>query len=290
MFKCIICNKEFISNMSLQCHNRYSHSDKPIKQPEKIYCQLCNKYIGAHAWGIHVKHIHNLTVKEYYDTYIKQPNEGLCINCGKPTTFYSMTRGYAKTCSQLCQKQHVWDNMTEEQREKSNDKNSKSVKNRIKNRTKEEKLAIYRKMRQNSKSEMTIINAIKSIYSDDVLRDVKRKPYIYPYELDIVIPDLNIAIEYNGCYFHSINKGGKSKDYHLMKSLLCREKGIRLIHIYEFEDLDEQIELLKSLILGEDKYPKDDFNKNNLLDNIPEPEIIYDDGRLIVYGAGKLYK
>ena len=99
---------------------------------------------------------------------------------------------------------------------------------------------------------------------------------------------LNLAIEYNGCYFHSIYVG-KSKDYHLMKSLLCREKGIRLIHIYEFEDLDKQIELLKQLILGEDKYPKNDFNKNNLLKNIPKPEIIFNDGRLIIYGAGKLY-
>ena len=94
-------------------------------------------------------------------------------------------------------------------------------------------------------------------------------------------------LAYNGNYWHSsINK---HKNYHLIKSLLCREKGIRLIHIYEFEDLDQQKQLLKDLILGRDNYPKNDFNKNNLINNIPEPEIIYQNDGYFIYGAGKLY-
>ena len=75
-----------------------------------------------------------------------------------------------------------------------------------------------------------------------------------------------------------------------MKSLLCREKNIRLIHIYEFEDLDQQIKLLQDLILGQDNYPKEDFNKNNLIDSIPKPEIIYQSDRYTIYGAGPLIK
>ena len=74
-----------------------------------------------------------------------------------------------------------------------------------------------------------------------------------------------------------------------MKSLLCREKHIRLIHIYEFEDIEEQKQLLKDLLLGVDNYPKNDFNKNNLLDTIPEPTLIYKD-RYTIYGAGPLIK
>lgn len=112
--------------------------------------------------------------------------------------------------------------------------------------------------------------------------------FISPYELDIYIPDLSIAIEVNGNYWHSVEEGC-SKDYHLMKSLLCREKDIRLIHIYEFEDIEEQKQLLKNLILGIDNYPKNDFNKNNLIENIPKPEIIYKD-RYTIYGAGPLIK
>lgn len=111
---------------------------------------------------------------------------------------------------------------------------------------------------------------------------------IKPYELDIFIPSLNIAIECNGTWFHSINHGN-SKEYHLIKSLLCREKNIRLIHIYEFENLNKQKELLLQLLNGFDNYPKNDFNKNNLLDCIPEPTIIYNKD-YIVYGSGPLIK
>ena len=88
-------------------------------------------------------------------------------------------------------------------------------------------------------------------------------------------------------YFHS-SLANTPKNYHLEKSLLCREKNIRLIHIYEFEDIDKQISLLQNLILGKDQYAKNDFNKNNLIPSIPNPEIIYNDGRLVVYGAGSL--
>lgn len=75
---------------------------------------------------------------------------------------------------------------------------------------------------------------------------------------------------------------------HLDKSLLCREKSICLIHIYEFEDFDTQCQLLKDLINGVDNYSKNDFNKNNLIDDIPEPEIIYSNEYSTIYGTGKL--
>lgn len=39
---------------------------------------------------------------------------------------------------------------------------------------------------------------------------------------------------------------GTLKDYHLDKGRLCRYKGIRLIHIYDFEDLNKQKQLLKN--------------------------------------------
>lgn len=83
---------------------------------------------------------------------------------------------------------------------------------------------------------------------------------------------------------------GTAKNYHLKKSLTCRDKGIRLIHIYDIEDFDKQCQLLLQLINGNDLYNSFDFNKNNLLENIPKPTLIYNDGRLRVYGAGKLYE
>lgn len=60
-----------------------------------------------------------------------------------------------------------------------------------------------------------------------------RRDIISPLELDIFLDDLNIAIEFNGNYWHSDLK--KDTLYHSNKSSLCEEKGIRLIHIYEYE-------------------------------------------------------
>jgi len=54
-------------------------------------------------------------------------------------------------------------------------------------------------------------------------------------ELDIYIPHKKVAIEYNGLFWHSENSGGKSRKYHLNKTEICNQKGIRLIHIFEDE-------------------------------------------------------
>lgn len=66
------------------------------------------------------------------------------------------------------------------------------------------------------------------------------------YELDIYIPEKNLAIEFNGNYWHSIEVL-KDKNYHLKKTNLCKEKGIRLIHIFEYEWVTKP-EICKSLI------------------------------------------
>lgn len=69
------------------------------------------------------------------------------------------------------------------------------------------------------------------------------KKIISPLELDIFIPSHNIAIEFNGLYWH--NEIYKDNDYHLNKTQLCEEKGIQLIHIFEDEWLDKQ-DIVKS--------------------------------------------
>lgn len=52
-------------------------------------------------------------------------------------------------------------------------------------------------------------------------------------ELDIFIPSLKIAIEYDGLFWHC--EALKGKNYHLDKTKKCEEKGIKLIHIFEDE-------------------------------------------------------
>lgn len=53
-------------------------------------------------------------------------------------------------------------------------------------------------------------------------------------EVDIYIPSKQIAIEYDGLYYHSESRIPDSK-YHLNKTEALAEKGIRLIHIFSDE-------------------------------------------------------
>lgn len=62
-------------------------------------------------------------------------------------------------------------------------------------------------------------------------------------ELDIYIPDKNLAIEYCGLYWHS-NKF-RNNSYHKEKFDLCKEHNIRLITIFEDEWLNNK-ELIKT--------------------------------------------
>jgi|GEM_PF-2583077 len=74
-------------------------------------------------------------------------------------------------------------------------------------------------------------------------------------EIDIYIPTKKIGIEFNGDYWHS--DAIKEKNYHFDKSKLAESKGIRLIHIYEYEwntMKDKIIQLLKiALGIAENK-------------------------------------
>ena len=82
-----------------------------------------------------------------------------------------------------------------------------------------------------SKPQMELQDYISEIYDGDIIVNTKR--IIPPYELDIYIPEKHLAIEYNGNYYHST--ANVDKKVHYNKSIMCEEKGIRLIHIFEYE-------------------------------------------------------
>jgi hypothetical protein len=89
--------------------------------------------------------------------------------------------------------------------------------------------------------EKEVLNFIKSIYNGEIIENDKK--LIYPNELDIVIPEFKLAIEFNGLYWHS----KKNADYHLNKTELCNSKDYQLIHIFEDEWLYKQ-EIVKDII------------------------------------------
>lgn len=67
-------------------------------------------------------------------------------------------------------------------------------------------------------------------------------------ELDLYLPDLGVAFEFNGYQFHcsSLSEYAKPKTYHQRKTDECLSKGVRLYHIWE----DTPDYLCDSLILS----------------------------------------
>lgn len=58
-------------------------------------------------------------------------------------------------------------------------------------------------------------------------------------EVDVYVPDLNLAIEYNGLRWHS-TMFNRDKNYHKNKTDAAMSDGIRLIHIFEDEWLERR--------------------------------------------------
>jgi hypothetical protein len=83
-----------------------------------------------------------------------------------------------------------------------------------------------------SESEKQLRAFIETHYSGKIL--INDRKLIYPRELDIVIPDLRLAVEFNGVFWHSEQRG-KTRHYHVSKTRQCEEQGYQLIHIYDTE-------------------------------------------------------
>jgi predicted nucleic acid-binding Zn ribbon protein len=96
-----------------------------------------------------------------------------------------------------------------------------------------------------SVAELDILNFIRNLgFSDAMGGSMKIIP---PLQLDVFIPSKNLAIEYDGIYWHSSSPANTPKDYHLNKTIQCRDKGIQLLHVFENEWLYKQ-EIVKSII------------------------------------------
>ena len=67
-----------------------------------IICKICGKeYKSYKSLGLHIR-AHNLSSKDYYDIYLKKPNEDKCVVCGKSTRYINISHGYMSHCSIRC--------------------------------------------------------------------------------------------------------------------------------------------------------------------------------------------
>ena len=102
-----------------------------------------------------------------------------------------------------------------------------------------------------SKAQIEIYNHIVELGFTVKMND---KKLLSGVEIDILIDDLKLGIEYNGLYYHS-EKFGKDRQFHLTKTKLMNSIGYRLIHIFEDEWFNNKELVLNKIdyILGVNK-------------------------------------
>ena len=98
-----------------------------------------------------------------------------------------------------------------------------------------------------SKSEIEIRDFIKQTHNGEIQSNIVGL-FCDKRELDIYLPELKIAIEFNGLYFHSTELQ-EDINYHKNKTEECEKLGIHLIHIYEDEWNNKQ-EIVKSRLIN----------------------------------------
>lgn len=96
-----------------------------------------------------------------------------------------------------------------------------------------------------SKAETEIAEYVRSLYDGEVITNCRNMLAEHK-ELDIYIPSLKVAFEYDGMIWHS-DRYRVDANYHLKKTEECANKGIKLYHIFEYEWINRQ-EIVKDKI------------------------------------------
>ena len=95
-----------------------------------------------------------------------------------------------------------------------------------------------------SKTESALFNYVKGLDGSarQSCRDV-----IKGIELDIYVSEKNLAVEFDGLYWHDERK--KDWAYHVCKTELCEKNGIRLVHVFE-DEWQYRMDIVKSRLAG----------------------------------------
>jgi hypothetical protein len=96
-----------------------------------------------------------------------------------------------------------------------------------------------------SKMEQELFDFIRNNYNGSIEKG--DKTILKNREIDILLPELNLAFEFNGLYWHS--EIHKDNNYHNKKTTDCLNEGIKLLHIWEDDWLFKK-DIIKSIILN----------------------------------------
>lgn len=107
-----------------------------------------------------------------------------------------------------------------------------------------------------SRGELGVLAFVKTLYDGEIISNDRE--LIKPKEIDILIPEKKIGIEFNGNYYHSDkfflkNKGITSQDYHIDKMTQVLNKGYKLGFVWEDDwnnDSDRIKEFIKNFVFN----------------------------------------
>ena len=116
----------------------------------------------------------------------------------------------------------------------------------------------------------SIYDFIIENYDGDIIYNDKNT--ISNLELDIYLPDLNLAFEFVSVYWH--NELYKEKNYHINKTNKCIENNIQLVYIWE-DDWENKQEIVKSMLLNKlNKTPNKIYARKTKLKEINNSKLV----------------
>jgi hypothetical protein len=215
-----------------------------VEVDDKIECEICkwstldiNNRSGVLT--SHIKTIHNLTISQYINLYpnssiywsnfisnkIKLSNDNdtiLCLECNEK--FLGLTETHMNSIHNISLREY---------KKKWGENTSIFSENTLKILS-ENAVEINKYMEHSfiSKPQQEIRNFIEDELSIITINNDKKS--LSGVELDILVPTHNLAIEFNGLYWHTESLG-KYEKYHIEKTELANINGIKLIHIFEDE-------------------------------------------------------
>lgn len=201
-------------------------------------CYICGKEYHNKGISHHITKLHKITVKEYYDKYLKKDGEGICPTCGKETQFLEITTGYRKfccpRCAQLnketrekykatCLEKYGVENpyQSEENKKKIRETNLKRLgveypgqSKKCVDKRKQTCLANYGDINYNNREQAvktmqiggkrsSLESYLESFFIDNNINfKYEYKESRYPYRCDFYLPDTDTFIEINGYWTH----------------------------------------------------------------------------------------
>lgn len=105
----------------------------------------------------------------------------------------------------------------------------------------------------------------------DIIQSDRRT--VKNHELDIYVPAKNIAIEYNGLYWHT-ERAGRGQTYHYDKWLAAKNAGIQLIQVWE-DEWNRNPEQVKAMLLHKLGVSNQEkvFARNTMVANLVKSDV-----------------